>query len=86
MKKIHEDEQKQYFEIVITLNQTNIDMVIENAEQSNIETKLEMIDPTPGQVVIDTFNPKDQHLQSLQDDFNYKLPNQIQQKTYKYFK
>ena len=39
-----------------------------------------MIDPTPGQVVIDTFNPNDQHLQSLQDNFTYKLPNQIQQK------
>ena len=39
-----------------------------------------MIDPTPGQIVIDTFNPNDQHLQSLQDDFTYKLPNQIQQK------
>ena len=39
-----------------------------------------MNDPTPGQIVIDTFNPNDQHLQSLQDDFTYKLPNQIQQK------
>ena len=39
-----------------------------------------MIDPTPGQVVIDTFNPNDQHLQSLQDDFTYKLPSQIQEK------
>ena len=39
-----------------------------------------MIDPTPGQVVIDTFNSNDQHLQSLQDNFTYKLPNQIQQK------
>ena len=39
-----------------------------------------MIDPTPGQVVIDTFDPNDQHLQSLQDDFTYKLPNQIQHK------
>ena len=49
-------------------------------EESNKETILEMIDPTPDQVVIDTFNPNDQHLQSLQDDFTYKLPNQIQQK------
>ena len=48
------------------------------AEESNKETILEMIDPTPDQVVIDTFNPNDQHLQSLQDDFTYKLPNQIQ--------
>ena len=71
---------KQYFETAITLNQTNIDTAIENAEESNKETILEMIDPTPGQVVIDTFNPNDQHLQSLQDDFTYKLPNQIQQK------
>ena len=80
IEKNHEDEQKQYFETAITLNQTNIDTAIENAEESNKETILEMIDPTPGQVVIDTFNPNDQHLQSLQDDFTYKLPNQIQQK------
>ena len=39
-----------------------------------------MIDPTPGQLVIDTFSSNDQHLQSLQDDFTYKLSNQIQQK------
>ena len=39
-----------------------------------------MNDPTPGQIVIDTFNPNDQHLQSLQDDFTYKFLNQIQQK------
>ena len=61
----------------ITLNQTNIDTAIENADESNKETILEMIDPTPCQVVIDTFNPNDQHLLSLQDDFTYKLPNQI---------
>ena len=71
---------KQYFETAITLNQTNTDTAIENAEESNKETILEMIDPTPGQVVIDTFNPNYQHLQSLQDDFTFKLPNQIQQK------
>ena len=80
IEKNYEDKQKQYFETAITLNQTKIDTAIENAEESNKETILEMIDPTPGQVVIDTFNPNDQHLQSLQDDFTYKLPNQIQQK------
>ena len=80
IEKNYEDEQKQYFETAITLNQTNIDTAIENAEESNKETILEMIDPTPGQVVIDTFNPNDQHLQSLQDDFTYKFLNQIQQK------
>ena len=80
IEKNYEDKQKQYFETAITLNQTNIDTAIENAEESNKETILEMIDPTPGQIVTDTFNPNDQHLQSLQDDFTYKLPNQIQQK------
>ena len=80
MKQNYEDEHKQYFETAITVNQTNIDTAIENAEKSNKETILEMIDPTPSQVVIDTFNPNDQHLQSFQDDFTYKLPNQIQQK------
>ena len=80
MKQNYEDEHKQYFETAITVNQTNIDTAIENAEKSNKETILEMIDPTPSQVVIDTFNPKDQHLQSFQDDFTYNLPNQIQQK------
>ena len=80
IERSYEDEQKQSFEAAITLNQTNIDTAIENAEESNKETILEMIDPTPGQVVIDTFNPNDQHLQSLQDDFTYKLPSQIQEK------
>ena len=80
IEKNYEDKQKQYFETAITLNQTKIDTAIENAEESNKETILEMIDPTPGQVVIDTFNPNDQHLQSLQDDFTYKFLNQIQQK------
>ena len=59
IEKNYEDEQKQYFETAITLNQTNIDTAIENAEESNKETILEMIDPTPGQIVIDTFNPND---------------------------
>ena len=80
LKQNYEDEHKQYFETAITVNQTNIDTAIENAEKSNKETILEMIDPTPSQVVIDTFNPNDQHLQSFQDDFTSKLPNQIQQK------
>ena len=55
-------------------------MAIENAEERNKETILEMIDPVPGQIVIDTFNTNDQHLQPLQDDFTYKLRNQILQK------
>ena len=59
IEKNYEDEQKQYFETAITLNQTNIDTIIENEERSNKETLLEMIDPTPGQIVIDTFNPND---------------------------
>ena len=48
-------------------------MAIENAEERNKETILEMIDPVPGQIVIDTFNPNDQNLKPLHDDFNYKL-------------
>ena len=56
---------KQYFETAITLNQTNIDTANENSEESNKETILKIIDPNPGQVVIDTFNPNDQHLWSL---------------------
>ena len=58
-EKNYENEQKQYFETAITLNQTNTDTIIENEEGSNKETILEMIDPTPGQIVIDTFNPND---------------------------
>ena len=54
IEKNYEDKQKQYFETAITLNQTNIDMVIENAEESYKQTILEMIDPTPGQIVIET--------------------------------
>ena len=54
IEKNYEDEQKQYFKTAITLNQTNIVTVIENAEKSSKETILEMIDPTPGQVVIIT--------------------------------
>ena len=65
-------------ETAITLNQTNIDTAIDNAKESNKERILGIIDPTPRQVVIDSFNPNDQHLQSLQNDFTYKLPNQIQ--------
>ena len=80
IEKNYEDKQKQYFETAITLNQTNTDTAIKNVEESNKETISEMIDPTPGQIFIDTFNSHDQHLQSLQDDFTYKLPNQIQQK------
>ena len=54
IEKNYEDKQKQYFETAITLNQTNIDMVIENAEESYKQTILEMIDSTPGQIVIET--------------------------------
>ena len=38
IEKSYEDKQKQYFETAITLNQTNIDTAIENAEESNKET------------------------------------------------
>ena len=65
LKKIMKTNKKQYFETAITLNQTNIDTANENAEESNKETILKIIDPTPGQVVIDTFNPNDQHVRSL---------------------
>ena len=75
IEKRYEHKQKQYFETAITLNQTNIGTAIENAEESNKETILEIIDPTPGQAAIDTFNSNDQHLQSLQDDLTFKLPN-----------
>ena len=65
LKKIMKTNKKQYFETAITLNQTNIDTANENSEESNKETILKIIDPNPGQVVIDTFNPNDQHLWSL---------------------
>ena len=59
IEKNYEDKQKQNFEIAITINQTNIGSAIENAGESNKETILETIDPTPGQVVIDKFNLND---------------------------
>ena len=47
---------KIYLQTAITINTTDLDTAVENAEESNKEVINDIIDPTPGLIVDNTLN------------------------------
>ena len=56
INKIYDEEKENYLQTEITINKTDLDAAVENAEESNKEIINDMIDATPGLIVDDTLN------------------------------
>ena len=56
INEIYDEEKENHLPTAIKINKTDLDAVVENAEESNTEIIYDMIDPTPGLVVDDTLN------------------------------
>ena len=56
INKIYDEEKENYLQTEITINKTDLDVAVENAEESNKEIINDMIDATPGLIVDDTLN------------------------------
>ena len=56
INKIYDEEKENYLQTEITINKTDLDAAVENAEESNKEIINDMIDATPGLIVGDTLN------------------------------
>ena len=65
----------------ITINKTDLDAVVENAEESNKEIINDMIDPTPAIILDDTLNLDRQSEYDSNDlEITFDLSNQVQEK------
>ena len=65
----------------IKINKTDLDVAVENAEESNKEIINDMIDPTPGLIVEDTLNlDKQFEYNSNNLERTFHLSNQIQER------
>ena len=56
INEIYDEEKENHLQTAIKIDKTDLDAVVENAEESNTEIIYDMIDPTPGLVVDDTLN------------------------------
>ena len=56
INQIYDEEKENYLQTAITINKTDLDAAVENAEESNKEIINDMIDATPGLIVGDTLN------------------------------
>ena len=67
----------------ITINKTDLDAAVENAEESNKEIIDDMFNPTPGLIVDDTLNLDKQFEYNNNDlESTFDLSNQIQERLY----
>ena len=81
INKIYDEEKENYLQTEITINKTDLDAAVENAEESNKEIIEDMIDPTLGLIVDNTLN-LDKQFESNNNDLERKfdLSNQIQER------
>ena len=56
INKTYDEEKENHLQTARKINKTDLDAVVENAEESNKEIINDMIDPTPSLVVDDTLN------------------------------
>ena len=56
INEIYDEEKANYLQTAITINKTDLDPAVENAEESNKEIINDMIDPASGLIVDDTLN------------------------------
>ena len=81
INKIYDEEKENYLQTAITINKTDLDAVVENAEESNKEIINNLIDPTPVLIVDDTLN-LDKQFEYKSNDLERKfdLSNQVQER------
>ena len=81
INEIYDEEKENHLQTAIKINKTDLDAVVENAEESNTEIIYDMIDPTPGLVVDDTLNlDKQFEYNSNHLERTFDLWNQIQER------
>ena len=64
ISKLYDEAKEDYLQTVMTINKTDLDAAVENADEKNKEIITEIINPTPGLKVDDTLN--------LEEQFEYK--------------
>ena len=56
INKLYDEAKEHYLQTAITINKTDLDAAVENAEKKNEEIITEIIDPMPGVKVDDPLN------------------------------
>ena len=81
INKIYDEEKENFLQTAISINKTDLDAAVENAEESNKEVINDMIDPTPGLIVDDTLNLDKQFEYNSNDlERTFDLSNQVQER------
>ena len=81
INKICNDTKEDYLKTAITINKTDLDAAIENADGKNEKIISDLINPTPGLFVDDQLNLEDQFkYKSNNIERSFALTNQIQQR------
>ena len=60
IKKTYDDAKEDYLKTAMTINKTDLDAAVENADIKNEKIVRDVIDPTPGLFVDDQLNLEDQ--------------------------
>ena len=81
INKIYNDTKEDYLKTAITINKTDLDAAIENADGKNEKIISDLINPMPGLFVDDQLNLEDQFKYKSNDiKRSFALTNQIQQR------
>ena len=78
--KNRDDELENYLKTAITINKTDLDTAVEIAEESNKQAIDDIINPTPGLVVDNKFNAVSDQIRSNDNETNFTLSNNLQQR------
>ena len=60
INKIYNETKEDYLKTAVTINKTDLDATIENADKKNEKIITDLINPTPGLFVDDQLNLEDQ--------------------------
>ena len=81
INKIYDEVKEKFLQTAITIKKTDLDVAVENAEESNKEVINDIIDPTPGLIVDDTLNLDKQFEYNSNDlERTFDLSNQVQER------
>ena len=81
INKIYDEEKENYLQTAITINKTDLDAAVENAEESNKEVINDIIDPTAALIVDHTLNLDKQFEYKSNDlEITFDLSNQVQER------
>ena len=81
INKIYNETKEDYLKTAITINKTDLDATIENADKKNEKIITDLINPMPGLFVDDQLNLENQFKYKSNDiERSFALTNQIQQR------